>query len=154
VSTYALYVRPVAAIGAGYLADKYSVSKMIIWSFLSMFLGGLCLAFGPTSWSAMAVVVIAIFTTALGVFALRGLYFAIMKEGRVPLAVTGTAVGLASVVGYLPDVYMGPLMGYFLDHFKGVDGHRYVFMISSAFALVGLIAVARFRAVYSHASKA
>jgi hypothetical protein len=45
----------------------------------------------------------------LGIFALRRLYFAIMKEGRVPLAYTGSAVGFVPLIGYTPDVFMGVL---------------------------------------------
>ena len=33
---------------------------------------------------------------------MRGLYFGIMQEGKVPLAFTGSAVGLVSVLGTLP----------------------------------------------------
>jgi len=43
----------------------------------------------------------------------RGLYLAIMGEAKIPLAVIGTVVGLPSVVGYLPDVFMALLMGCF-----------------------------------------
>ena len=56
---------------------------------------------------------------SLGIFALRGLYYAIMEEGQVPLAYTGSAVGLVSVIGYTPDIFMGPLMGYLLDSAPG-----------------------------------
>ena len=66
---------------------------------------------------------------SLGIFALRGLYYAIMEEGQVPLAYTGSAVGLVSVTGYAPDIFMGPLMGYLLDSAPGASGHRHVFSV-------------------------
>ena len=71
---------------------------------------------------------------------LGGLYFAIMQEGKVPMAYTGSAVGLVSVIGYMPDVFMGPLMGYLLDQSPGAAGHQHVFWLVSGFALLGLIA--------------
>jgi hypothetical protein len=78
------------------------------------------------------------------IFALRGLYFAIMREGKVPIAYTGSAVGLVSAIGYTPDVFMGPLMGYLLDGSPGPIGHQHVFWAVFGFALAGLLASLRF----------
>ena len=77
---------------------------------------------------------------SLGIFALRGLYYAVMKEGAVPLAYTGTAVGFVSVIGYMPDIFMGPLMGFLLDRSPGSAGHEHVFRLVAGFAFVGLLA--------------
>ena len=102
------------------------------------------MGFGPVDTHSSTVVLITIVSTGLGVFALRGLYFAIMEEGNIPLAVTGTAVGLASIVGYLPDIYMAPLMGIVIDNNPGPLGHQYVFIMLAAFAFVGFFAAYRF----------
>ncbi|MGB2172326.1 MAG: hypothetical protein ACPH03_07755, partial [Flavobacteriaceae bacterium] len=51
-----------------------------------------------------------------------------------------TAVGIISVVGYTPDIFMGPFMGYLLDNNPGIVGHQYVFALLATFALIGLIA--------------
>ncbi|MEQ9656782.1 MAG: hypothetical protein RLO00_01550, partial [Fulvivirga sp.] len=42
-------------------------------------------------------------------------------------------------IGFTPDVFMSPLMGYVLDKDPGVIGHQNVFLILSIFALVGLL---------------
>ena len=63
-----------------------------------------------------------------------------MKEGRVPLAVTGTAVGFVSLIGYTPDVFMGPLMGWLLDRSPGAAGHQHVFWVVTGFAFLGMLA--------------
>ena len=88
-----------------------------------------------------------ILTTSAGLFALRGLYFAITHEGKVPLALTGTAIGLMSVIGYTPDIFMGPLMGHLLDSSPGPAGHQNVFLMLAAFAGVGLLTSLAFRYV-------
>jgi Na+/melibiose symporter-like transporter len=87
---------------------------------------------------------LAVIGASLGIFALRGLYYAIMQEGKVPLAFTGSAVGMVSVVGYTPDIFMGPVMGYLLDEFPGPLGHQRVFLVVAGFALAGLAASAVF----------
>ena len=62
-----------------------------------------------------------------------------MQEGHIPLAVTGTAVGFISLIGYTPDIFMGPAMGYLLDNSPGETGHQHVFILLSVFAFIGLI---------------
>jgi sugar phosphate permease len=63
-----------------------------------------------------------------------------MEEGRVPFGDTGSAVGIVSVVGYTPDVFMGPLMGILLDRWPGQLGHQLVFAVLTLSAMVGLVA--------------
>jgi len=43
-----------------------------------------------------------------------------MELGDIPLLATGTAVGLISIVGYTPDVFSGPLIGYLLEYYKAI----------------------------------
>ena len=56
------------------------------------------------------------------------------------MAVTGTAIGVISLVGYTPDIFVGPAMGYLLDNSPGETGHQHVFIMLSIFAVIGLIA--------------
>lgn len=144
VGAMALWMRPIAALGAGIIADRLSASKMIIISFTIMIFGGMAIGLGLFSYSLvwLYIFTIAIFST--GIFALRGLYFAIMEEGHIPLAYTGTAVGVISVIGYTPDIFMGPLMGYILDSHPGLIGHQNLFLTITGFSVIGLIAAIAF----------
>lgn len=152
--TVSLWVRPVAAIGAGFLADRVGASMMTLVSFAFVLLGSLGLASGILAGSMVWPFLLTLVCASLGIFALRGLYYAIMKEGAVPLVCTGTAVGFVSVIGYTPDVFMGPLMGELLDRSPGVAGHQHVFMVIAGFALVGLVAALLFRGLSRRATQA
>ena len=66
-------------------------------------------------------------------YGIRGIYFAVMEEARIPLISTGAAVGIISIIGFTPDVFMGPLMGFLLDKYPGAPGHQYVFLVLSLF---------------------
>lgn len=77
---------------------------------------------------------------ATGVYAARSLYFAVMERGQIPLVLTGTAVGLISLVGYTPDIFAGPAMGYLLDNSPGEEGHQHVFWMLALFSFIGSIA--------------
>jgi nitrate/nitrite transporter NarK len=147
----AFWVRPVAAIGAGFLADRLGASRMTTASFALLAGGSLVLASGMIGPGMVWIFLLTIVCATMGIFALRGLYFAIMREGKVPLAYTGSAVGLVSAIGYTPDVFMGPLMGYLLDRSPGPIGHQHVFWAVFGFALAGLLASLRFTRLTRHA---
>ena len=77
---------------------------------------------------------------AAGIFALRGIYWALLDEGRVPAALTGTAAGVASAIGFLPEIYMPLLGGGILDGYPGNLGYRMLFTGVTAATAVGVIA--------------
>ncbi len=138
VGTYALWLRPVAALAIGLLADYLSVRLMSIICFIlascgSVFLSILNFESIPIFFFLNLTVMV------IGIYAMRGLYFAIMNEGGLPVSATGMAVGVISVLGFTPDVFMGPIMGYFLDSFPGILGHQYLFGFCSILSIIGLI---------------
>ena len=147
VGTLSFWVRAVTAISAGYLADRIEPSRVIFWGFLLLAGGSSLIASGllfpGVAWMLIATIV----TTSVGVYSLRGVYFALLAEGGVPMAYTGSAIGVISLVGFTPDVFMGPLMGVLLDSSPGVLGHQHVFAAVAAFSLVGWIATGLFRKV-------
>jgi MFS family permease len=141
VGSLMLWIRPIAAISAGFLADRFNTTKMITVSFMLMVIGGLMIGTGVADGGVVWMVFLAIISSALGMFAMRGLYFAIMEELKIPFPVTGTAVGVASIIGYTPDIFMGPLMGILLDSSPGAVGHQHVFLLLAGFASMGLLSV-------------
>lgn len=138
VGTYALWLRPVAALAIGLLADYLSVRLMSIICFILASCGSVFLYI--LNFESIPVFFFLNLTVmAIGIYAMRGLYFAIMNEGGLPVSATGMAVGIISVLGFTPDVFMGPIMGYFLDSFPGILGHQYLFGFCSILSLIGLI---------------
>jgi MFS family permease len=77
---------------------------------------------------------------SLAIFALRGIYFALLEEGGTPLALTGTVTGIVSVIGYTPDIFMPMVGGVFLDRYPGGSGYRYFFLFIAFLCLLGLLA--------------
>ncbi|TDI68679.1 MAG: MFS transporter [Bacteroidetes bacterium] len=140
VGTFLLYIRPVVGILIGFIADRSRTTLWLIISFVITILGALLFASGIIEPDSSSLFFISILITATGVYAIRSLYFATMQEGYIPLMLTGTAVGLISLVGYTPDIFAGPAMGYLLDNSPGEPGHQQVFVMLAVFAFVGLIA--------------
>lgn len=137
LGTWMLALRAVTAVITGYLADRYLGARLLPWAFVILILGGFFLSSGyigaTTEWAFIFAMVFA----GIGIFSVRTLYYAVMKEGNIPLIYTGTAVGIMSIVGYAPDIFFGPLTGWILDRFPGALGHQYVFQIMTAFGIVG-----------------
>jgi hypothetical protein len=77
---------------------------------------------------------------AVAVYALRGIYFSLLEQGGIPFAVTGTATGIVSVIGYTPDIFMPVLGGMILDANPGADGYQNLFLVTAALSFVGLVA--------------
>tara|TARA_B100000902_G_C27320497_1_gene924085 strand:+ start:4387 stop:5649 length:1263 start_codon:yes stop_codon:yes gene_type:complete len=144
VSSLQLYLRPLVCILIALLADKSSYIYFIIIGFLTMLIGSTIFAFGIVQLNMNFIFYLSLVVVATGTYAIRALYFSIMQEGRIPLVLTGTAVGLISVVGYTPDIFATPIFGYFLDKYPGILGHQYVFTILSIFSILGLFASIKF----------
>ena len=140
VGTFLLFVRPVIGVMIGILADRTQTTFWLLLSFIVTFVGALLFATGVISDSSTWLFFISILIVATGVYAARSLYFAVMESGKIPLVLTGTAVGLVSLVGYTPDIFAGPLIGYFLESSPGVVGHQRVFWMLAFFSFIGGIA--------------
>lgn len=139
------WVRPAAAIGAGLLADRFSASRVSALCFGLMVASYLWFGLTDPTATEPWVLYANVFVSCAAVFGLRGVYFALFEEGAVPLETTGTAVGLVSVIGYTPDVFVALAAGWLLDRSPGLVGHQHFFLFLFAFAAIGLVASLRFR---------
>ncbi|MGB3145633.1 MAG: MFS transporter [Maribacter sp.] len=148
VGTFLLFVRPVVGILIGILADRSRPSLWLFIGFNIAFVGSVIFASGLIEHTSWFLFLLSILIVALGVYAARALYFAVMQSGKIPLLLTGTAVGLISLVGYTPDIFAGPAMGYLLDASPGIEGHQHVFWMLALFSFFGGFAAYRYFKLY------
>jgi sugar phosphate permease len=147
------YIRLPAAFGAGLLADRFSARNVIGGAFAALVLTyGFLGQFAPSP-SLLNIIFANIIISYFGVYALRGVYFALLEETRVPSKRTGSAVGLISVIGYTPDVFFAPVAGRLLDRSPGVTGHQHYFILLTCIAIVGMITVFVLKALASQHSR-
>jgi nitrate/nitrite transporter NarK len=135
-----MWMKPIPGAAAGFLADKIGVSRTVAWSFLILIISFALSAAMPGNPALIGVVLVNIAAASTAVFASRGVYFALLEEGNIPLALTGTAVGTISIIGYTPDIFMPVLGGTLLDGYPGAPGYRYVFIFVTGMCVVGLLA--------------
>lgn len=124
----------------GILADKMkSITKVIVGCYAIMVAALIAIILLPSTASAMIPLIIVLLVLCAGIFAMRGIYFATIDEVDIPMHVTGTAVGIVSIIGFTPDVFMSTLCGKLLDSFEGTAGYRAIFLLMLGFAVVGFI---------------
>lgn len=136
----------VAAPVGGFIADKLCHSTLRWFVIGSVILGISILAVvlaGPhaNGW------LVAILTLVPGLFSmcLYGVMFSSMQEINIPVKVAGTAIGIASIVGYLPDVILQPFFGSLIDN-RGNNGYTAIFLYLAAFcAVIAVLSVVLFR---------
>jgi len=120
IGTFLLFIRPVIGVLIGILADRSQTTFWLLISFIISFFGALLFATGIISSSATMLFFISVLIVATGIYAARSLYFAVMQRGKIPLTLTGTAVGIISLIGYTPDIFAGPAIGYLLEKLKDI----------------------------------
>jgi nitrate/nitrite transporter NarK len=146
-TTLASYSRPIAAIAAGLIVDRFSASAVIKILFTALLAAFVMLAaFNPSAdlsaipsaplvWFVMTNLLI----TFIAVYALRGVYFALLEESNIKLHSTGTAVGIISVLGFTPDIFFAPITGRILDANPGFVGFQHYFLTLAVVSVIGLI---------------
>ncbi|MFQ6031584.1 MAG: MFS transporter [Candidatus Zixiibacteriota bacterium] len=130
----------ISALGAGLLADKIGASQTIAWSFIILIISFVVFAVTPGSPSLVFILVANTVIASIAIYALRGVYFATFEEVGIPLSVTGTATGVVSVIGYMPDIFIPLAGGALLDGYPGAWGYRYFFLFISGLCFLGLLA--------------
>lgn len=118
-------------------------SNLLFFSFIAMAVGVAGIMFLPLNGS-MIVIGAFVFLYILNYLFYQvnfSLSWAMMEEGAIPDKYSGTAVGLISTIGYLPDIFISLMAGKILDSYPGVNGYRYFFMILIGVLLVGAVFV-------------
>ena len=139
------FVRPIAAISIGWVADNFIPSKIIVPSFSILILASAILGFGFFNNQPMFLSFTVFIFMALGTYSLRGLYFAIIEETKTPIQLTGTLVGIISVVGFMPDIFMSLFIGYMLGENPTNMAYQHLFTTFTIIPVIGLIAALGFR---------
>lgn len=139
------YLRPIAAITIGWIADKFVPSKLIAPCFSVLILASAALGLGIFQDQPIFMSFTFFIFMAFGTYSLRGLYFAIIEETKTPLQLTGTLVGIISVVGFTPDIFMSLFVGYMLGDGPTIVEYQNLYSLFTIIPIIGLLAVIGFR---------
>ena len=140
LSSAGAYLRPIGAVCAGFIADRYRASDTVKWCFAVLIAVYGLLALGVTEGVVVQLAILNLGISFLAVYGLRGVYFALMAESRIKKNLTGTAVGIVSLMGYTPDAFFGAVTGRILDAAPGPLGFQRYFIFLVGVSIIGFIA--------------
>ncbi len=139
-TSIAAYLRPIAAVITGIIVDRFSASRVITIMFFVLIVSYGVLSFSLPSSYGVNLIYATILVTFIAVYGIRGVYFALIEETKIPSHLTGTAVGLVSFIGFTPDIFFASIAGRILDASPGAVGHQHFFLMLTLFSIIGMLA--------------
>ncbi len=139
ISVAKVWLKPGSALAAGFVADRMGIARTVASLLAVLTLSFAVFALMPGRPGLVAAMLVNIAIASVAVSALRGIYFALLEEGRIPVAVTGTATGIISVIAYTPDIFVPVMGGHLIDNYPGPAGYRYYFLATAGICAIGLI---------------
>lgn len=139
-----LWMRPIGGFLGGFMADKFGKSKT---NGLAMLLGCIsvtAMVFMPTS-STAVYAALTVFA-GLTLYIVRGTYWSLLGEANINPVILGTAIGVISIIGYLPDIILPNINTYLTNSMGTQAGTSAYLMVSVAIGLIGFVLGFFFRA--------
>lgn len=117
------------ATAGGLLLDKLKTPKTMSLFSAGMILMLVVIVFMPQNaiFAIGAFIICVLFSSIMGA-SRSGLYTPI-PEAKMPMSITGTAIGICSAIGYSSDLWLYTLCGKWLDSF-GNAGYRYIWILT------------------------
>ena len=132
-------MRPIGAATAGFAGDFLNRERVLAGLMLlaSVALGGFVLLPAGAGTVALLGMVMAI---GILTYAVRGIYWSTLASCAISDRVKGLAIGIISLIGYSPDVYLPLVRGVLLEHYPGKSGIAIYFSGIAAMGLLGALA--------------
>ena len=147
-----LWTRPVGAIAAGFAGDRYNREKVLAGL---MFAGSAALAalialpLDVGVGALLAVIMLIGFMT----YAIRGIFWATLDSCGIPVRIKGLAIGVMSLIGYSPDIYLPLINGALLERYPGKPGYSIYFGGIVLFGILGTLSAWRLHIIVSRRAK-
>lgn len=131
-----LWMRPVGGLTVGFLGDAFGKERLLVVLFVLVSACMLCFAQVPLQGRTYVILAIVLVIGYL-IYAIKGLYWALLDRCPVPPRLTGLAIGIVSFVGLLPDVTMPLLDGFLSRHFDRPQSLVIYFTLIGACGFIG-----------------
>nr|WP_284505740.1 MFS transporter [Caballeronia sp. INDeC2] len=139
ITTAKLWMRPIGGIGGGFLGDRFSKTSVLVFALFAAAGALLVLMAAPSIGSHGLIAVIVLFIGVM-TYAIRGLYWSLLDECKVPAETMGLAIGLVSMIGYSPDAVLPLINGYLTQNFPGAHGYQLYFGYIACMSALGGVA--------------
>ncbi len=135
-----LWMRPIGGAIGGYLGDIFGRAKILAIALIIAAFTSITVALLPTTLTHMGFNAL-ILIIALTIYVIRGLYWSIVSDAKIPTNLMGTAIGLISFIGYLPDMLIPQINTQLFKAFGDTGGYNAYFIFNSFAAIAGVILI-------------
>ena len=129
----------ISSVAGGYMSDKIGTGRTILVSFLIMAAGTAGILLLPTNSKSIVAFTVLFLIVYIFYSVNYAQTWAMMDEGAIPEKYSGTAAGIISTVGYLPEIFVSVMAGIMIDQNPGVGGYRQYFGFMIGMLLIGAV---------------
>lgn len=137
ITVVILWMRPVGGFIGGFLADKIgrplTNAIAIIVSVVLLFIVAILPGTTAVTMFTATVIILGAF-----LYMIRGTYWSLLGMSGFSAAVMGTAIGLVSFIGYLPDIILPQMNSYLWVTYGDQGGYVAYFIVSAIIGLIGV----------------
>lgn len=128
----------------GFLADKIKSRPLVVMGgFVLMCAGFASLWLTPANQAYAGLAVAFIILVFLSMYVVRGVYFALLDDMKIPAEISGASIGLASLIGFTPEIFVYSWAGGVLDRAKEsgdlTSGYQSLFLAGMGATALGLL---------------
>lgn len=137
VTTVILWMRPLGGTIGGFLGDKIGRAKT---NGLALGFAGIVLILTSLLPVASPEILFFVFVVLLGflLYVIRGTYWSLLGQSKFAPVAMGTAIGLVSFIGYLPDIILPQLNSLLFRAFGDTGGYVAYFIVSAIIGFIGI----------------
>ena len=137
-----LWMRPIGAVAAGFIGDRFNREKTLAALLLAGTVALAMLIVLPASAGA-AVLLAVVLLIGLMTYAIRGIFWSTLDSCGIPVRIKGLAIGVMSLIGYSPDIYLPLINGALLEAYPGKAGYSLYFGGIVCMGILGTMAAWR-----------
>ncbi len=141
-----LWMRPIGAATAGFAGDFLDREKVLALLLFAATLALVGMALLPPT-AAGALMLGVVLLVGILTYAVRGIYWATLDSCKVPARIKGLAIGVISLIGYSPDIYLPLINAELLELYPGRTGYTIYFLGIAAMGVVGTVAAWRLKII-------
>ena len=143
-----LWMRPIGAIAAGFVGDRLNLEKVLAALMFAASVALAALIVLPLS-ASVAMLLTVVLVIGFLTYAVRGIFWATLDSCNISIRIKGLAIGVISLLGYSPDIYLPLINGVLLDNYPGKLGYSIYFGGIVLFGLLGTLSAWRLHVMVS-----
>jgi len=136
LTTVRLWMRPIGAVLMGFIGDRFHPVRSLGIAILLAGFSLIALLVLPAD-SPFTLLYFAVATSSVVIYGVRGIYWASFNTARIEPRRAGLAIGLISMIGYTPDIYMPLINTYLIDTYGDAVGFQLYFGGVGLTAIIG-----------------